>query len=181
MNKLSVTELRPEDLPALAAYWLDSPKSYLEGMGVDVEKLPTRADLLAQIGQQLALPPAQRRPYALAWQLQGNTIGHCNLNPFIFGESGHLHLHLWKAEHRRMGLGLPLLQLSLPVFFDLLHLQQIICEPFAHNPAPNALLAKMGFMFVKTYRTTPGSINFKQEVNQWVLQKSNFNVSEVKG
>ncbi|MDP2188973.1 MAG: GNAT family protein [Sphingobacteriaceae bacterium] len=180
MNNISVSELQHEDLPALAAYWFDSPKLYLEGMGVDVRKLPDRAGFLAQIGQQLALLPAERRSFALAWRLNGTAIGHCNLNPFVFGETGHMHLHLWQAEHRRMGLGLPLLKLSLPVFFNLLQLQQIICEPYAFNPAPNALLAKAGFSLVKTYRTTPGSINFEQEVRQWLLLRSNFEANRPK-
>lgn len=174
MNNISVSELQLEDLPALAAYWFDSPKLYLEGMGVDVRKLPDRAGFLAQIGQQLALPPGDRRSFALVWRLDGQPIGHCNLNPFVFGESGHMHLHLWQAEHRQMGLGLPLLKLSLPVFFDLLQLQQILYEPYALNPAPNALLAKAGFSLVKTYRTTPSSINFEQEMCQWLLHRDTF-------
>jgi [ribosomal protein S5]-alanine N-acetyltransferase len=172
MNKLSVSELQPEDLPLLADYWLESPAAYLAGLGVDLQKLPTREAFLAQIGGQLALPLAERRSLALLWRLGEQSIGHCNLNPFTFGETGHLHLHLWKAEHRQQGLGLPLLQMSLPVFFNLLQLQQIICEPYAHNPAPNALLAKAGFTYLKTYRTTPGSINFEQEVKRWSLDKS---------
>jgi RimJ/RimL family protein N-acetyltransferase len=180
MNNISVSELQLSELPLLADYWLGSPAAYLESMGVDVQKLPERTAFIAQISAQLALPLAERRSFALVWQLNGQPIGHCNLNPFVFGESGQLHLHIWQAEHRQMGLGLPLLKLSLPVFFDLLQLQQILCEPYALNPAPNALLAKAGFSFVKTYRTTPGSINFEQEVQQWQLLRSDFETSNQK-
>jgi len=120
------------------------------------------------------LPLAERRSFALIWRLNGEAIGHCNLNPFAFGESGHMHLHLWQSAHRQRGLGLALVQKSLPIFFNLLQLQQIYCEPYALNPAPNALLAKTGFSYIKTYRTIPGSINFEQEVKQWQLQKSNY-------
>lgn len=177
MNNISVGELQLGELPLLADYWLGSPAAYLESMGVDVQKLPSRANFIAQISAQLALPPAERRSFALVWRLDGQPIGHCNLNPFVFGESGQLHLHIWQSEHRKQGLGLPLLQKSLPMFFDLLQLQQIYCEPYALNPAPNALLAKAGFNFIKSYRTIPGSINFEQEVKQWQLRKSKFEAS----
>jgi [ribosomal protein S5]-alanine N-acetyltransferase len=180
MNNISVSELQLSELPLLADYWLESPSAYLESLGVDVYKLSSRANFIAQISAQMALPPAERRSFALVWRLDDQPIGHCNLNPFVFGESGQLHLHLWQAAHRKQGLGLPLLQKSLPVFFDLLQLQQIFCEPYALNPAPNALLAKAGFTFIKTYRTVPGSINFEQEVKQWKLQKSNHESSLLK-
>lgn len=180
MSNISVSELQLGELPLLADYWLESPAAYLESMGVAVQKLPSRTDFIAQISQQLALPPAKRRSFALVWRLNGEAIGHCNLNPFVFGESGHLHLHIWQTEHRKQGLGLPLLQMSLPMFFDLLQLQQIYCEPYALNPAPNALLAKAGFTFIKTYRTIPGSINFEQEVQQWRLLRSDFETNHQK-
>lgn len=178
MNNISVSELRVSDLTALADYWLQSPASYLESMGVDVQKLPERTAFIAQISAQLALPLAERRSFALIWRLNGAAIGHCNLNPFAFGESGHMHLHLWQSTHRQRGLGLALVQKSLPMFFDLLQLQQIYCEPYALNPAPNALLAKAGFTSLKTYRTTPGSINFEQKVQQWRLLRSDFETNQ---
>lgn len=171
---ITVGELQQADLAGLADYWYGSPAAHLTGMGVDLQKLPSRADFIAQIGGQLALPVAERRSYAVVWKLNGQSVGHCNLNPFSFGGTSQLHLHLWRTDLRQQGLGAVFLKKSLTHFFDLLQLQQIICEPFAQNPAPNALLAKMGFTYVKTYRTTPGSINFEQEVKQWVLNKTAF-------
>jgi hypothetical protein len=34
------------------------------------------------------------------------------------------------------------------------------------KPGPNRVLAKVGFLLVKRYRTTPRLIDFEQEVNQ---------------
>jgi [ribosomal protein S5]-alanine N-acetyltransferase len=48
-------------------------------------------------------------------------------------------------------------------------LRRILCEPYAENPGPNRLLAKLGFRLVKRYRTVPGVINFDQEVNLWQM------------
>jgi len=46
-----------------------------------------------------------------------------------------------------------------------------MCEPYALNPAPNKILKKVGFTFIKIYETTPGWINFKQKVNQYEFGK----------
>jgi RimJ/RimL family protein N-acetyltransferase len=45
----------------------------------------------------------------------------------------------------------------------------LFCEPFADNPAPNKVLPKLGFKFVKRYWTVPGQICPEQEVNLYVL------------
>ena len=71
-------------------------------------------------------------------------------------------------------MGRQLVKLSLPFFFNLLHLERIWCEPYALNPAPNRTLEKVGFSFVKRYTTIPGSLNFEQEVNRWVLEREDF-------
>ncbi|MFY9738664.1 MAG: hypothetical protein WAK11_06355, partial [Candidatus Cybelea sp.] len=47
----------------------------------------------------------------------------------------------------------------------------LYCEPYVENPAPNRALLKLGFRFIKRYRTVPGLINFDQEVNQYVIQQ----------
>jgi hypothetical protein len=50
----------------------------------------------------------------------------------------------------------------------------LICEPYARNKAPNAILPQLGFIKIKTYRTTPGAMNFEQEVNRWEMKKENL-------
>ena len=75
---------------------------------------------------------------------------------------------------RRKGIGLELLKMSIPYYFKQLNLKELICEPFADNPAPNKTLGKIGFEFIKKYRTVPGSLNFEQEVNQWRLTKEDY-------
>ena len=38
--------------------------------------------------------------------------------------------------------------------------------------APNRVLEKAGFEFVKTDRTVPGPINFEQDVNCWHMSRA---------
>jgi hypothetical protein len=64
------------------------------------------------------------------------------------------------------------LRRSIEVFLRRFALAQLYCEPYAGNPAPNQVLAKVGFRFVRRYRTTPGLINSEQEVNRYVLENA---------
>ena len=169
--QLHVRELTEADIPLIAHYWTSASADYLRGMGADIAKVPAEADFINMLTHQHQLPIAEKRAYALIWGGDGVPVGHCNVNPISFGEEASMHLHFWQQAHRMRGLGTELVRQSLPLFFERLQLKRLICEPYAHNPAPNKTLAKLGFELERTYRTVPGSINFEQEVNRWVLSR----------
>lgn len=64
--------------------------------------------------------------------------------------------------------------MTLSYFFEKLELKKIYYEPYALNTAPNKTLKKAGFEFVKKYVTTPGFLNFEQDVNQWQMTYEKF-------
>jgi ribosomal-protein-alanine N-acetyltransferase len=72
---------------------------------------------------------------------------------------------------RKAGLGTDLSKRSAQFYFERFGLKRLICEPFADNPAPNKLLPKLGFKFIKRYRTVPGTISGEQEVNRYALAR----------
>jgi RimJ/RimL family protein N-acetyltransferase len=165
-------EIRPleiSDIPLIADYWLTSEPAFLESMGVDLHKLPSREGLIAGLTAQLAKPIKERQTYALIWLANDKPIGHCNVNPFTYGEEATMHLHLWKSDNRQKGIGTELAFRSVVHFFKELKINRLISEPYALNLAPNKTLEKLQFKKVKTYRTIPGSLNFEQEVNRWEL------------
>jgi len=170
----SVRELVQGDVTLVADYWSQAEPDYLIGLGVDLSKLPSRDDFFKMLTEQLKLPLKLRQSYCTIWQQHTQAIGHCNVNKLVFGQEAYMHLHLWRRERRYQGLGVSLVWQSLKLFFDRLELQDLYCEPFALNPAPNAVLAKVGFTFVKKYVTVPGLINFEQEVNRWHMSREHF-------
>jgi len=172
--KPSVREMQLNDIQKIADYWLLSSKEHMVAMGVDLAKLPGREGLTQMLTTQIGLPIEERQSFALIWEVDGEAIGHNNVNGISFGESATMHLHIWQPEWRRRGLGAQLLRKSIPQFFENLQLKALICEPYAKNPAPNRTLEKLGFELEKTYVTTPGSLNFEQEVNRWKLDKDTF-------
>jgi RimJ/RimL family protein N-acetyltransferase len=171
---IKVRELAHKDIDLIANYWLSSPDDFLIAMGVDLSKIPPRDSFKKMLEGQLALPYNQKQAYALIWELDGKAIGHSNVNAIEFGKQATMHLHLWHSETRKKGLGTALVKESLAFYFSKLAIEKLYCEPYALNPAPNKTLAKIGFEYIKTYQTIPGSINFEQEVKQWSLSKEQF-------
>ncbi|MCB0703745.1 MAG: GNAT family N-acetyltransferase [Saprospiraceae bacterium] len=172
---LSIREIQESDIPLLADYWFHSSDQHLIGMGVDLAKMPGRQDFESMLRDQLQKPVESKETYCVIWLLDGQPIGHNNVNNITFGKQANMHLHVWHPANRQSGLGHQFLCQSIPYFFKTLKLEKLYCEPYAHNPAPNNTLRKLGFEFVKTYRTIPGSINFEQEVNQWLLRADQLN------
>lgn len=168
-RELSVREITHADVPRIADYWQHATPDFLRGMGVDIQKMPTREQWLDMLAGQVNRPYADRQSYCLVWLLNGEPVGHSNVNKIIYGQEAYMHLHLWVDDVRKQGLGEAFVRLCIPHFIKNLQLKKLCCEPYAHNPGPNKTLQKLGFTHVKTHITTPGWLNFEQEVNLWEL------------
>jgi len=173
-QQLSVRELQHSDIPLLINYWFGAPTDFLLSMGVDLTKMPTKEEFTQMLYDQLNAPIEQKKSYCIIWLLDNTPVGHSNTNPTSFGLEAKMHLHLWKADERKKGLGTSFLKITLPWFFNNLRLQKLICEPYALNPAPNKTLEKLGFYFEKEYITIPGFINFEQPVKRWEMTREKF-------
>ncbi len=158
----------------LVNYWHHADEDYLRFLGADILKLPAPNDLKRMLNNQINTPFDQKKAFATIWLENGKAIGHSNVNKIEFGKEAYMHLHLWYPDQRRKGVGSQLIKQSIRLFFEKLELETLYCEPNAFNDAPNKTLAKIGFEFIKAYRTIPGAINFEQEVKRWKLSKSNF-------
>ncbi len=171
---LSVREMQANDIDLIANYWLQAEPSFLQNMGVDIAKLPSREAFTNMLLQQLNTPVEQKNSYCFIWEISGVASGHCNTNPMIYGEEAFMHLHLWNKEKRQQGIGVKLLSLTLPYFFENLKLKRLFSEPYALNIAPHKTLQKAGFEFVKEYQTIPGSLSFEQPVKRWQMSDEKY-------
>ncbi|MCO4292204.1 GNAT family N-acetyltransferase [Solitalea sp. MAHUQ-68] len=172
--KLSIRELTINDIELIVNYWTMAKDEYLVGMGVEVNKLPTKEQWVEMLSEQLNQSFQEKKSYCLIWEVDGKPVGHSNVNKIVFGEEAYMHLHFWDVANRTIGAGTELVKLGLPYFFQNLQLKNLYCEPYALNQAPNKTLKKVGFKFEKEYITVPGFINFEQPVNRWVLSREEF-------
>lgn len=171
---LSVRELTSSDVELITNYWLTATDELLWGMGADPAKIPPREFWVEMLNSQLGVTYAEKPSYATIWLVDGEPVGHCNVNKIVFGQEAYMHLSIWQAEKRQKGIGAELVKMSLPFFFENMQIQNLYCEPYAKNPGPNKTLAKAGFQFVKTWMTTPGFLNFEQEVNLWQMSRDQY-------
>jgi len=172
--QLSVREVEISDIEIIADYWLNSDPVFMKSLGVDLDKLPSRDEIRKHLTAQVSLGYPDKSGYGLILELDGQPIGHTSCTPIQYGVEASMHLHIWSDENRRRGLGSRLIPMALPYFFNNLSLERLVAEPFAQNPAPNRLLSRLGYTFVKSYVTTPSSLSFEQEVIRWELTRIDF-------
>lgn len=171
---LSVRELEATDIDSIIRYWLEADAAFLEGMGVDLKKMPERSAWEEMLNAQLSQAYEDKKSWCLIWLIDGVPSGHSNVNKIVFGKEAYMHLHLWPFAARQKGMGTALVKLSLPWFFEKMKLEKLYCEPYALNPAPNKTLEKVGFERVDTRVTTPGWLNFQQTVHLWELTRDRY-------
>ena len=175
-ENINVREIEIRDISLITDYWLRSDPDFLIGMGVDLKKLPSKKGFEEMLSKQISLPLNRKESYAVIWEYNEEPIGHSNLNEIVFGKQAKMHLHIWKTSYRQKGIGTKLLQKSLLQYFEKLQLEKLICEPYSFNTAPNKALQRIGFEFIKQYKTIPGALNFEQLVNRWELTKDNLKI-----
>ena len=158
-----------EEYELMLDYFYKADDWFLSSMGVDRLKLPLRDKWLDSLLVDHRRPDHQRDRFYLVWLLRGERVGHSSINNIIFGAEAFIHLHLWKSELRRAGLGTEFVRKSANFYFDRFQLKKLLCEPWAENDAPNRVLEKLGFTLVKRYRTIPGVIAYEQDVNRYEL------------
>ena len=171
---LSVKEITSEDIGPLLEYWFTATPEFLKGMGADISLLPAKENFRQMMEAQLTADYPQKKAYALIWRVNDRPVGHTNINNITFGKEATMHLHLWDQTLRKSGRGTELLKMSIPYYFRNFEIEQLICEPYALNPAPNRVVERVGFTLEKEYVTVPGSINFEQPVKRWVMTRDAF-------
>jgi RimJ/RimL family protein N-acetyltransferase len=160
------------ETPRIITYFHDATPAHLALLGVDRARLPPAATWQKLYEQDLEKPPTARRSLLVSWLDDGRFIGFSTADQISYGDCAHMHLHVVEPSLRRKGLGTALVRLSANLYFDVLKLTRLWCEPHAFNTAPNRSLQKAGFKYVKTHMSTPGPINDHQAVNTWVIERT---------
>jgi RimJ/RimL family protein N-acetyltransferase len=177
MQGVEEIEVRPfssrEEYELMLDYFHKADDPFLRGMGVDRLKLPERDKWLEALLVDHEKPDKERDRFYLVWIFRGRRIGHSSINKIVPGTEAFIHLHLWNSQLRRAGLGTEFVRRSVNFYFERFNLKKLVCEPWAENLAPNRVLKKLGFAFVRRYRTTPGVIAYEQDVNRYELRRPN--------
>src|SRR3954451_17749366 len=153
-------------------YFHSASPEFLNSLGVDPSRLPERAQWQAIFARLFSLPIEERNFFAIIWELEGKPVGWSSADKIVFGKEAYMHLHVFEPERRGEGNGTFFVRESAKIYFDMLRIDRLYCEPYALNVAPNRTLQAAGFKYVKTHETVPGPLNFHQPVTRWMLERS---------
>jgi len=137
--------MEEHDVPRVVDYWCNATPAQLAAMGADARRVPLPDELAAALRR--TLEPGSPHAYSI-WEVEGRAVGHASLKDIEPGQQGSIHLHLWVGELRGRGHGAILFCRSVVAFYERFALERMICEPSASNPAPNAMLRRIGFPLV---------------------------------
>lgn len=168
---LVVREMALDEVDLVIDYFHGSTPEHLETLGVDPTRLPPRRDWRAWYAAEYDRPVENRAVVVVIWELDGVGIGFSTSDKIVYGEQAHMHLHVVDPERRGSGIGSACVRETVELYFDLLALKRLFCEPNAFNAAPNRTLQSVGFRYVKTHMTVPGPLNYHQAVTRWVFEK----------
>ena len=173
-NNCNVRQLIPSEFDRVIDYFLKSDKNYLQTLGTDINKLPSKGDWYNFMATEYQKSFTEKKYFCLGWQYEQQLIGHSAMDNINYGQEARIHLHIWEPLMRNKGLGSRFLSLSIAYYFEQFALQRIICTPKATNTPPNKTLSKVGFEFLGPLETVPHPICFKQIVNQYILERNDF-------
>ncbi len=170
--RLSVREMKLDEVHRIIEYFYSATPEYLEMMGVDPSRLMSPGAWVARFQSEFALPFEERQLFPVIWLLDNDPVGYSSCDRITFGACANMHLHVIEPEQRRKGIGSECVRQSVEIYFRTFRLRQLFCQPHALNVPAHRTLQKAGFKYVKTYLTVPGPINFHQPVTQWVIDRS---------
>ncbi len=168
---LVIREMAGDEVDLIIDYFHGSTPEYLEILGVDPTRLPARESWRERYVREYEKPIQDRSMLLVIWEVDEVAVGFSTADKIVFGEEGHMHLHLLDPQVRNSGVGSACVRESVELYFKALELKRLFCEPNAFNAAPNRTLQRAGFRYVKTYKTVPNPLNYHQAVTRWVLEK----------
>lgn len=152
-------------------YFYGATPEYLNSLGVDPARLPERTPWEAHFAKLFSMPIAQRPVVFVLWELGGEPAGFSSSDKIVFGEEAYMHLHILQPARRQRGNGTAFVRQTARLYFELLQIERLFCEPYALNTAPNRTLQAAGFKYIKTHETVPGPLNFHQPVTRWMIER----------
>jgi RimJ/RimL family protein N-acetyltransferase len=160
------------DTDIIIDYFHSASPEFLNTLGVDPSRLPARGQWKARFEHLFALPLEKRNFFAIIWEIEGEPAGWSSADKIVFGHEAYMHLHVLDPAQRGQGNGTFFVRESANIYFDVLRIRRLYCEPHAFNLAPNRTLQAAGFKYVKTHETVPGPLNFHQPVTRWMLERT---------
>lgn len=141
-DKVKIRLMKESDIQGILNYWYRSPHVFLEGMGVDLSRLPTEKDMEASLRRNLR--GDAEKVTLLIIERGGKAIGAHVLNQFDGTKSAVFHAHIWDPGHRRQGIATQSYPLAIRDFFRMHGLEKIVFKTPAQNTGALKVKERLG-------------------------------------
>jgi RimJ/RimL family protein N-acetyltransferase len=156
------------DYEVRIAYFHQATDEHLARLGVDRSLLPSAAAWRDSFERDLSRPLDERAEYGVVWEVDERPIGFSTADQIRVGDEAHMHLHIVDPDQRASGLGTEFVRLTARHLCEVLRLSRLYCEPNALNVAPNRVLQKAGFRYVRSRECRPSPMNTHQTTTIWL-------------
>lgn len=134
---VSVRDISEKEISSVLNYWFHSPPGFIEGIGVDMAKMPQESDMKKNLTQKILenkkLPTSKLN--ALAIVCDGQAIGFHTISPLIENDHGIFHAHIWDPAYRGQGIGKQSYPQACQIFIERFHLKRILFKTPIFNIA----------------------------------------------
>ena len=100
LAELTVRPLAATDFDGFINYWQELSPAEIERMGVAIDRMPSATRMRSDLERMLTSRNKDLRTFVVAWCVNSETIGHSSLKDIVPGDSGSIHLHMWRSELR---------------------------------------------------------------------------------
>lgn len=157
-------DLTPDDLPAIADYWLLSPDEFLDFMGVDRGGLGSREDIYGRFSNAIRTGGVGQSTISLGITLEERLVGYTLLNRYS-EEVNYSHWHIIVPDLRAKGLSTALYPGRVRAYFELAPISRLIHQTRTRNVAVNRVLDKFVPVSETKYIEKPDGVASPGEFN----------------
>src|SRR5260370_16743368 len=90
---LTAREMTVAETDLVIDYFHSSTPEYLETLGVDPSRMPSRESWRERLAHEFARPDEQRSAIVVIWLSDQRPIGFSTSNKITYGEQPNIHLH----------------------------------------------------------------------------------------
>lgn len=157
---VQMRDMTKDDIPHILDYWFNSPPSFIDGMGIDLQKLPERSDLGGILAKQIDNNSKleSTKLSTLVGLLDGVPKGHCLLHPIVENDHGYFHAHIWTPEERNQGRGLLAYTLACKEFVKRFNLKKIVTKIPTQNISAIRINEKLGIPYIGEVELNQGLV-----------------------
>src|SRR5262249_49524364 len=109
---LHVREMTLAEADVIIEYFHGATPEYLNTLGVDPTRLPATARWRERFAHEYSQPIDRRAIVLVMWESDGTPIGFATADKIAYRQEAHMHLHILRAEQRRIGYGVTCVQLT---------------------------------------------------------------------